>query len=493
MIQVSPIEKKQHKNLITTWAITLLVLFPVFIILGLLMRMHQGEMIEFEPGSYTFYAFMTMHGLGMAGILFSFAAAALFYLIGTKYARLSVKFGWFLYALFMYGALGLLYGTLVLQFAGGWYLLYPLPFIQGMGGLGATIVSLIILGVCWLLQSMQIVIGISKEYGGLSKLFAWDYIFNKTEPDRKMPPIVLIATVSLVPGILAYIAGAVVLIMYLMQFLNPDLYYDPLLVKNLLFFFGHMIVNITLYCGVGWVYTILPKFTGREWTVNRITAIAWNATFLFIVFAYFHHLYMDFAQPKGAQFVGQVASYLSPLPATAVSMFGVIAQLYRTKMKWTIIPLTFLLGCMGWAIGGFAAVVDSTIAMNKVLHGTLWVPAHFHTYMLLGAVLFILGFVFYLAYLNRDKQDLKPGIGFWLFVIGAAGFLLMFYLGGMESVPRRYSEYSHLMETTHNAGKTYAQIAVYFVSAVLLGLFIMYFRLIGGLLKKTPETTEVEA
>jgi cytochrome c oxidase subunit 1 len=80
-------------------------------------------------------------------------------------------------------------------------------------------------------------------------------------------------------------------------------------------------------------------------------------------------------------------------------------------------PSCFLIGVAGWAIGGFAAVVDSTIAVNKILHNTLWVPAHFHTYMLTGVVLFIFGFLFYLSHTKEEQyKDKFAKFGFWLFV-----------------------------------------------------------------------------
>jgi cytochrome c oxidase subunit 1 len=249
------------------------------------------------------------------------------------------------------------------------------------------------------------------------------------------------------------------------------------------FFFGHTLANITLYCSVGWVYALLPEFTGREWKTNKVLVYAWNATFSFILFAYFHHLYMDFVQPLSMQYAGQIASYLSAIPATAITMFGVIVQLYHSKIKWSIIPLMFLLGMAGWAIGGFAAMVDSTIAINKVLHNTLWVPAHFHTYTLMGIVLFIFAFLFYLFSAKNDqKEDKIAKTGFWLFIIGSSGFLLMFYLGGLSSIPRGYARYSGInIKNMHITAVYLAQISVFFIILLLIGLLIMYFSLFAKL------------
>ncbi len=485
MIPISTAEQKQQRTLIIIWSITFLILFPVLIILGLLMRLNQGELIKMRHD--TFYALMTMHGLGMAGLLFSIALAALAYLIGTRYAKLNLKLGYFVYFAVVLGVVGLLIATLIGKFGTGWYLLYPLSFI-GISwtkwSIGLSIISLIVLGVAWLIGCLHVVYALSKEYGGFTKLIGWQYL-GKKEPERELPSIVLITTISLVPAILSFIAGAVFLIMNLMQYFEPSLSFNSLLLKNLVFFFGHTLVNVTMYLGVGWVYALLPEFTGREWKVNKVVVYSWNATFFFILFAYFHHLYMDFVQPLPLQYAGQFASYFSAIPATAVTMFGVITQFYHSRTKWSIIPLTFLLGTAGWAIGGFAAVVDSTISINKILHNTLWVPAHFHTYMLMGILLFILGFLYYLIYSNSSKkEDINPRIGFWLFVIGSYSFLLMFYLGGMNSIPRRYSEYSGInIPVTHATGMLLARIASVFVVVLLIGLLMMYVSLFSKLLK----------
>ena len=98
---------------------------------------------------------------------------------------------------------------------------------------------------------------------------------------------------------------------------------------------------------------------------------------------------------------------------------------------------------MGWAIGGVAAVIDSTITVNQVFHNTLWVPAHFHTYYLMGVVLMTLGAVYHLAVtLTAETENLKRSrIMAAHLIVGGYGFMLSFYLAGADSVPRRFAAY----------------------------------------------------
>jgi cytochrome c oxidase subunit 1 len=486
MIFTDAIELKRQRKLAIIWGVTFLILFPFLVTLGLLMRLDQGNLTTLSPT--TFYALMTLHGLGMAGVLFSFAFSALWYLNGTRYVKLSAGIGYFVYFAILVGVSGLTIGTLIGKFGPGWYMLYPLPFTGATWShwsIGVSVISLIILGLAWLTGILHLLYTLAKEYGGFTHILGWQYL-RKKENKRDLPPIVMITTISLVPGVFGFLVAAAMLIMYLLQFFEPTLNFDPLLLKNMVMFFGHLIVNITLYCCVGWVYALLPEFTGREWKTDKVLVYSWNATFFFILFAYFHHLYMDFAQPRSLQYLGQIISYASAIPATAITMFGVIAQLYHSKIKWDIIPLMFLFGMAGWAIGGFSAVVDSTIAVNKVFHNTLWVPGHFHTYLLMGVVLFIFGFLFYLFSEKGNRHG--SGVaktGFWVFITGGYGFVLMFYYGGVNSIPRRYSSYAGIsINSTATTGVHLAQIAVLFIILVLTGLLIMYISLFTKLFRR---------
>lgn len=485
MLALEPREFREQRRLAIFWGITFIVTLPVIIVLGLMMRGNQGEILSLAPN--TFYSIMTFHGLAAIGLLFTLSFMGLWYLISTRYVKLNVTLGYFVYFTLWISILGLGFATLIEKWAPGWYLLYPMPFVNATWTNvtnGIAIVSLILMGVIWPIGFLHILYKITKAYGGLKNVLGWQY-FKKDGPEEELPPIIMITAISLIPGFFAIISGATFLIMYLLQVFEPSLEFDPLLIKNLIMFFGHTIANITMYCAVGWIYELLPEFTKRKWKLNKVLVISWNVTFFAIVFAYAHHLYYDFVQPLPWQFIGQLLSYTSPIPATAITMFGILGQVYHTKTKWTIVPLTFFIGAAGWAVGGFAAVVDSTINLNKVLHNTLWVPAHFHTYILMGVVLFIFGYLFYLFSNEGDYAGGKIAkVGFWTYVAGGSGFLLMFYLSGMYSVPRRYNVYSAIqVGGVHETGVANASFAYYSVIVLLVGLALIYFALIKKLLK----------
>lgn len=458
------------------WLVTLLAVFALMIVAGITMRLAQGAQITLSP--QMFYAVMTMHGLGMAGSLFSAGLVIVWYITSTS-CKPSMRVIWISYVLFVIGAVMLLAATIYGGFGAGWYALYPLPFVNPTWpswSTGTTIAGLMIMGIAWLLLQLDVLRAMVSRFGA-SRILAWDYFGGKT-PSEPLPPQILIASMCVIAGTLGTLSGAATFMMYFFKWQVPTAQFDALLLKNTMFMFGHTIVNVAMYCGVGAIYYFLPKYTGRPWKVNRITAIAWNATLFFVLTAYFHHLYMDFAQPEGLHVFGQIASYGSSVPATAVTMFGVGSQIYRSGIRWKFTPIAFVAGVVGWGIGGIAAIADSTIAVNSHFHNTLWVPAHFHTYFLVGYVLMLLGFIHQIF---GSRSERTAGVGLIGMLSGGYGFLLMFYLGGMEGVPRRFASYGMLLSGGIN--ETGAKLATYaagFATVFLVGALTFCFSLILG-------------
>ena len=67
-------------------------------------------------------------------------------------------------------------------------------------------------------------------------------------------------------------------------------------------------------------------------------------------------------------------------------------------------------------------MIDSTPMVNQYFHNTLWVPAHFHTYMALGVIFFIISVLPIREWIvNAIPKSLKmaiaAGIGLFLALI----------------------------------------------------------------------------
>jgi len=470
-------ETLKLRKITSVWIIIVLTLFVVAIVLGILMRLNQGEIIQQSP--ITFYGNMTTHGLTMIGIWFVAGMAAVNYLL-ERYVKTSYAANLFALALTVIGVLMLWCSTFIGEFHAGWTFLYPLP-LKIMWAEWATplfLSSLGVLGLGWLVWSISLMAQILKKYS-ISQAFAWQH-FSKN-PKVETPPFILITMITLIGVIACLIAAVILLILFFIEyFSNGSFVNDALLMKNLTYFFGHTIANEMLYLGLAVIYELFAEVSGRpKWHTTLYVALAWNLSLIFILTAFFHHLYMDFVQPEGLQIIGQIASYLASLPAAGVTVFSILVAVYRNKINWSLTNLLFFIGVAGWVIGGLGAVIDATISNNFILHNTLWVPAHFHTYNAMGNVLFSLAFFHWFSnqyYHHKERQNtLKLSI----LLIGGAGFLLAFYIGGAESIPRRYSTYPSDLPM----GATLASIAALFASLYLIAILIFFFNISKKCLK----------
>ncbi len=448
------------------WMAVVAVLFPILILLGIFMRTVQaGGLAGLQSW---FYPVMTLHGLGMVGVWYVAPMACSADLLG-RYCEPSRAVGRFALIGTVLGVVLLLASVFLGRFAAGWYFLYPLPF-KGEWPTWATLtflLSLTVLGATWLVWTIDLLRAIAKKYS-LRHALGWHYLAGRSEP--AVPPAVMIITVALIASFAALLSGVIVLVLFYAEafFGMPN---DALLMKNLTFFFGHTIVNLAMYLGVALVYDALPDYAGRPWKSNRIVAISWNSVLLIVLVAYFHHLYMDFVQPGPLQYIGQIASYASAIPAAIVTIFGALLLVYRARMRWNLASILFLLGLLGWAVGGVGAAIDSTISVNLRLHNTLWVPAHFHTYMVAGLAFLAIGYFYHRC---QQATGLPEREGLQIFAVvamlaGAYGFFLMFYFAGAYSVPRRYALYPAELKL----GAAFAAAAAGFATLFLVG-FLTY-------------------
>ena len=417
-------------------AITAVVL-ALLMVFGLLMRASQAGFITLPPAR--FYQILTAHGIGMVAIAGLGGAGVMWYFL-SRYVTLSRGILLANLVCFLLGVVLVLSGIFVGGFAAAWTFLFPLPAHSlGVWGTGATasyLVGVLVVGVGFLLLYLDTGRAILAEYGSLGKALGWPQAFQGSQADPP-PPAVVASTVVTLINIPAIAVGAVILTMSLVNAYAPGFRVNALVAKNLIFFFGHVFINSTIYMAVIGVYEILPAFTGRPWKSSRPFLLAWTATMLMVLAVYPHHLFMDYANPTWANVLGQILSYTSSLPVLAVTAAATLANVYRSGMKWNVTTSLLFVSIMGWSVGVVPAVVDGTIAINRVMHNTLWVPGHFHIYLVLGVVSMLFGFMYFLGLSTGSSDSALDRASVWLYLVGGLGFGVSFLAAGAVSVPRR--------------------------------------------------------
>ena len=224
------------------------------------------------------------------------------------------------------------------------------------------------------------------------------------------------------------------------------------------------------------VYELLPEYTGRPWKVNKVFLAAWSASSLLVLAVYPHHLLMDFVMPTWAMVIGQILSYANGIPLVVVTAYGAVTIVHKSGIKWDMPSSLLFLSIFGWAAGVIPAIIDATVAVNNVMHNTMWVPGHFHFYLLVGLVAMLFGFMYYMVQKEGQGWSKIDRTAFWTYLVGSVGFAGMFLVSGMNSVPRRWA--AHLPEWV-----TYSEIASVLAVLVVIGATVFALRFILGVPK----------
>jgi len=361
------------------------------------------------------------------------------------------------------------------RYAGAWTFLYPLP-AKSMGAWGthaaaAFVGGLVFIGVGFLLFYLDCALAILRRYGSLVKALGLDQLFGSRPLDTSLPPTVVASTMVVIIQVLGILAGAVVLVMTLVNLYVPGVAFDALLMKNLIFFFGHVFINATIYMAVIGVYEIVPRYTGRPWPISRPFLASWAAVTLIVMAVYPHHLLMDYAMPKWALVTGQVLSYLSGIPILLVTAYGALVNIHRSGLRWDL-PLRLLMfGLFGWAAGVIPAIVDGMLRVNLVMHNTQWVPGHFHFYLLLGLVPLLLGTLLFACTRSDWTESALDRASFWIFGVAGAVFCFVFLAAGWQGVPRRFAVHDSAWLGFAQIGSLAATLVV--LAAVVLGVRLL--------------------
>lgn len=460
------------------YMITAVALFVLMMLLGVTMRMGQASWLAVPPD--LFYRILSMHGAGMVGTT-ALATTAVMWFFLRKYVRLGLWAFTTNYVLFMAGALCIIFAVFVDGYGALWTFLYPLP-VRSMGlwtpnAAALFMVGYLLIGVGMLIFYLDAAAAIIKVHGNLGRALGLQWLFGGAI-DPNHPKAVVASTMVIIANTLGTLAGAVVLVMGLVNIYYPAMALNALVAKNLIYWFGHMYINATIYMGAIAVYELLPRYSGKPYPISRAFLWSWAASCVFVIIVFPHHLLMDYAQPRWAMVIGQVVSWSAGFPVLLVTAYGALTNIYRSNMRWTLPSRLLILSMFGWAVGIVPAMLDGTIAINTVMHNTQWVPGHFHFYILLGVLPMALALMFHVIgrSANAPPNSRSDKLGFPVFFIGGLIFVFAFLDAGRLSVARRMATHLPEWTATDRIGSTGALL-------VLLGMLYFAIRITGGLLK----------
>ncbi|MBK5231851.1 MAG: cbb3-type cytochrome c oxidase subunit I [Thermoleophilia bacterium] len=445
-----------------------LALFTLMAVIGVVMRFAQADSVGISPE--WFYRLMTLHAAGMlAGALLSMMGG-LWFVVRSVVPALDFKRALVSWGTIVGGVVLVLIAVLIGGFAAGWTFLFPLPFdSSGQWSTWAAVTFIVgmgLVGVGFTIYCIDVLKSTTQTYGGLSGSLGLKWLRGKESTGP--PPQVVAATAVSIQGIICGAVGMTIVLALLDHTIDGQVTLDALWAKNLTYFFGHTIANLIIYLAAGMIYVLVPLYAGRQWKLSKPLVIGWMATIVFVMTAYSHHLYMDFVQPGAPQMISLVASSAAAIPVAVVTIYTGMMLVWGSRYRWTLTSVLLYLGFAGWAIGGSGAVIDSLVPINFRFHNTLWVPAHFHNYLMMGVGLWMMALVSYLLERSAGRTASRRAT-IWapvLMVLGGYGFIFSWYVSGALGIPRRWA--------VHPAGtEEYSLVASVFAVVFLVGFFIM--------------------
>lgn len=462
-VEPAPVADELDRGLARTLTLRFIVastaIFLVSGVLGALMRQSQADI--YRLGDNAFYAIMTAHGLGafVGWAAFAVMGIAFWVLseVGFPLGRLGAALARLTFWLMIVGVTGVVITTLVFGFAGSWVFLYPLPFNSaGQWGDATTAffsASVLLVGlsiIVWCVAILVIVAGpglqspsgsrVRRVFTAMGFGFLWPKGFPSARP---VPYSVIPLTVIAIDMIIATLPLAGLLVAQIAQAIWPSVSVDPLLAKNILWWFGHPVVYLLLFPAVAIYYLLVPRYARRKLVAGNIIAVGWTIAVIANVTVWAHHMYLDY--PNGIQ--AAINTTMMPITfaltiVSALSLYSLFFTIYRSRWTWNAASTALFLGLVSWLLAGLSGVVNATIAWDAFVHNTLWVVGHFHHMALIniGIVIFAAVYAFLPRMLRRPLYSDRLGLWHvWLTFFAGTAVSVVWIIQGLDGAPRRFA------------------------------------------------------
>ena len=430
-----------HKRIGILYLASMLFLFSVAVVLGVLMRIEQMTLDPpiFPPEMYN--ALFTLHGVIMIFMFVLPGLSAIFgnfflpIMIGAKdvaFPRLNLMSWYF----FIAGALIVLSSL----FTGsgppdtGWTFYAPFSLRSG-ANITLGVFGAFVLGFSSILTGLNFITTVHRMRApGMGwyrlPLFIWS-LYGTAWVQVLATPIIGIT-------FLLIIAERV----FGIGVFDPAKGGDPLLYQHLFWTYSHPAVYIMILPAMGAITEIIPTFARR--TIFGYKAIAYSS--LGIAFlgslVWGHHMFTS-GMSEEANYAFSLLTFLVAVPS-AIKVFNWTATLYKGAIRVDPPMLYALTFIFLFSIGGLTGLMQGALAINAQVHDTYFIVGHFHYVMFGGTGIgFFAALLYWFPKMFGKMYNAKVAVLSWAPIF--IGFNMLYFsmlILGYMGMPRRY--YTHL-------------------------------------------------
>lgn len=168
---------------------------------------------------------------------------------------------------------------------------------------------------------------------------------------------------------------------------------------------------------------------------------------------------------------------------TAVKIFSYGSTWAGSRApKGSSISWSFWSFLICFTLGGFSGLVLSSAVLDQIFHDTLFVVAHFHTVLSLGAVFGLLTAQYYFFSVFFGVSNLE-GQQMYQVAFTLLGAILVFFPMhwlGLAGMSRRVPEFCDMYQPSYNIGFTGTILLIIAVIFIVRNLYILWTKPVYG-------------